>query len=134
MARMLSRIGAPSRLLAGLGCQGNGYYGVVGLLDVRHVGKAAVLVDEGAIPGLGCLAFRGGLASGAVHSGQMLRAYGFYQAEPLCSVAEGEVVVEAAVDGFLYKRQRDGLRGDDDEGLGVVGGAFLQLGQEGILL
>ena len=70
--------GGTFHAVSGLGCQGDGNYCVVGLLHVWHVGKGAVFVDEGAIPGLGCHGFRGGLASGAVHSGQMLRAYGFY--------------------------------------------------------
>ena len=98
------------------------------------MGKGAVFVDEGAIPGLGCLAFRGGRAGGAVHPGQMLRTNALDEAEPLCGVAESEVFVEAAVDGFLHQGEGDGLEGDDDEGLGAAGGAFMQLGQEGILV
>ena len=43
------------------------------------------------------------------------------------------IVVEVAIDGFLDEGKGDGLGGDDDEGLGVVGGALLKLGQEGIL-
>ena len=118
----------------GLGCKGDGNYGVVGFLRVGHVGEIAVLVDEGAIPGSGGFALWGGFASGAVHSGEVFRADELDEAEPLGGVAEGEIVVEAAVDGFLDEGECDGLEGDDDEGLGVVGGAFLKLGQEGVLV
>ena len=77
---------------------------------------------------MGGRAFRGGLAGGSVHTGQMLCANALDEAEPLCGVAEGEVLVEAAVDGFFDQREGDGLEGYDDEGLGAAGGAFLQLG------
>ena len=78
--------------------------------------------------------FGGGRASGAVHTGQVVCADEPDETESLGGVAESEIVVEAAVYGFLDEGEGDGLEGDDDEGLGVVGGAFLKLGQEGVLI
>ena len=52
----------------------------------------------------------------------------------MAASAESKIIVEAVFDGFLDEGECDGLEGDDNEGLGVVGGAFLKLGQEGVLV
>ena len=122
--------GGSVQAVGGLGGEGYRHYGVVGFLHVGHGGNAAVLCDEGAVPGFGGGVFRRGRTGGAVHAGEMLGADGLDEADALGGVAEGEAIVKTAIYGLPDEGDGYGFEGDDDQGLGVVGGALLNLGQK----